>query len=223
MGFQNYADEIIEEVDSPWAETTDAAADDIRPPAFSDEALALRFTERHGKELRYVAAWGRWLFWDGARWQFDDTLRAFDMARRICREAAAECNKGKVASVIASAKTVAAIERLAKADRKHAATVDQWDADPWLFNTPSGVVDLRTGDIRNHNAGDYITKITGTAPDASCPIPTWLAFLDRIMARDAELIAFLQRLTGYALTGINARACARLPVWHRSKRKDHVS
>ena len=49
---------------------------------------------------------------------------------------------------IASAKTVAAVERLAKADRRHAATVDQWDADPWLLNTPDGVVDLQTGKMR---------------------------------------------------------------------------
>ena len=72
--------------------------EDARPPAFSDEALALRFTERHGSELRYVAAWSRWLSWDGKRWTFDDTLRAFDMARRICREAASECNKPKVSA-----------------------------------------------------------------------------------------------------------------------------
>ena len=36
---------------------------------------------------------------------------------------------------IASAKTVAAIERLAKADRRIAATTDQWDVDPDIFNT----------------------------------------------------------------------------------------
>jgi putative DNA primase/helicase len=201
MGFQNYADEILEEIDAPRAGAIDVEIEDVRPPAFSDEALALRFTERHGGELRYVAAWSRWLFWDGTRWQFDDTLRAFDIARRICREAAAECNKPKVSSLIASAKTVAAVERLAKADRQHAATVDQWDNDPWFLNTPGGVVDLRAGTVRKHSSADYITKITGTAPDATCPITAWLAFLDRIMGGDAELIAFLQRLTGYALTG----------------------
>src|SRR5262245_30535987 len=103
--------------------------EDPRPPIFSDESLALRFTDRHGGELRYVAAWGRWLRWDGTRWLFDNTLYAYDLARKICREAAAECNKEKVARAIAAAKTVAAIEHLAKADRRHAATVDQWDAD----------------------------------------------------------------------------------------------
>jgi hypothetical protein len=35
-----------------------------------------------------------------------------------------------------SAKTVAAVERLAKADRRLAATVSQWDADLWQLNTP---------------------------------------------------------------------------------------
>jgi hypothetical protein len=49
--------------------------DEPRPPAFSDEALALRLAERHAGNLRYVAPWGKWLQWDGTRWQFDNTLR----------------------------------------------------------------------------------------------------------------------------------------------------
>jgi phage/plasmid-associated DNA primase len=64
--------------------------DDIRPPAFSDEALALQFAERHANDLRYVAAWGRWLHWDQTCWQFDDTLRrlrscAQDLPRGSCK------------------------------------------------------------------------------------------------------------------------------------------
>ena len=114
-------------------------------PAFSDEALALQFAERHADDLRFVAAWNRWLFWNGQHWQFEETLRAWDFARQVCREAAAQCNKAKTASAIASAKTVYAVERLARSDRRLAATIDQWDADPWQLNTPQGVVDLTTG------------------------------------------------------------------------------
>jgi putative DNA primase/helicase len=135
-------------------------ADVDRPPEFTDEALALRFTALHKDRLRYVVTWGRWLIWDGAVWRFDDTMRAFDLARAICRQAAGECNKPKVASMIASAKTVAAVERLAKADRRHAATVDQWDAMPWLLNTHDGVVDLRTGQMHRHRPDGYMTKTT---------------------------------------------------------------
>jgi putative DNA primase/helicase len=40
---------------------------------------------------------------------------------------------------LASAKTIAAIERLAKSDRRIAATTGQWDADPDVFNTPTEV------------------------------------------------------------------------------------
>jgi putative DNA primase/helicase len=148
-----------------------------------------------------VAAWSRWLLWDGSRWTFDCTLTAVNLARKVCREAAAECNKTKTANVIASAKTVMGVGRLAKADPHHAATTDQRDADVWLLNTPSGAIDLRTGKGRPHQHENYCTKITGVARDETCPITTWLAFLDRVMGGDTELISFLQRLSGYALTG----------------------
>jgi phage/plasmid-associated DNA primase len=138
-------------------------------PAFSDEDLALRFAARHADDLRFVAAWNRWLVWDGKHWQFEDTLRAWDFARQICRDAATQCNKAKAASGIASAKTVYAVERLARSDRRLAATIDQWDTDPWHLNTPQGVIDLATGQSRPHIPEDYITKITAVAPQGDCP------------------------------------------------------
>ena len=174
--------------------------DDPRPPEFSDEALALRFAELHAGNLRYVAPWGKWLSWDGMRWLFDNTLHAFDRARFICREAASRANEPRVQMAVASAKTVAAVERLAEADRRLAATVDQWDADPWLLNTPAGIVDLRTGAMRPARIDDYATKITAIAPGGECP--TWHRFLSRVTADDQELMAFLRRVCGYALTGV---------------------
>lgn len=170
-----------------------------RPPAFSDEALALTFAERHADDLRYVAIWGKWLSWTGTHWRFDETLHAFDLARKVCREAAAACNKPKIAAVVASAKTVAAVERLAKADRRLAATVEQWDVDPWLLNTRDGVIDLRTGQRSPHRPEYHMTKMTAVGPDGDCP--RWLAFLEKITNCDAELIAYLRRMLGYALTG----------------------
>ena len=171
-----------------------------RSPAFTDEALALQFAARHRKDLRYVAAWGRWLRWDGACWGFDDTLHAFDRARHICRAAAVAANKPSVQTTLASAKTVAAVERLAKSDRRLAATIEQWDSDPWLLNTPGGTIDLRTGNMRPARIEDYATKVTAVAPAGDCPM--WKAFLQRITGGDEQSIAFLQRVCGYALTGV---------------------
>jgi putative DNA primase/helicase len=170
-------------------------------PAFSDDSLAQRFADRHAADLRFVASWGQWFRYDGTRWRQDDTLHAFDLARRVCREASAECNgKPGEKTALASAKTVAAVERLARSDRRIAATIDQWDADPWLLNTPDGVVNLQTGTKRAHQATDYMTKITAAGPRGDCP--RFLAFLERITGSDPELIAYLRRVLGYALTGI---------------------
>jgi putative DNA primase/helicase len=67
--------------------------------------------------------------WDGTRWGFDETMLAFSLSRKIIRDVVACTGKGSC-----KAQTVAAIERLAKADRVLAATVDQWDMAPLKFN-----------------------------------------------------------------------------------------
>ena len=59
--------------------------------------------------LRYVAPWSRWMLWTGTLWEFDETLKAFNKVRRVCRAAANAANKS--GSVIASAKTVRAVEK----------------------------------------------------------------------------------------------------------------
>jgi putative DNA primase/helicase len=175
-------------------------ATDLAAPAFSDEALALAFAAKFLTELRYVASWAKWMIWQGDHWKADDTLFAFHRARQICRAAAMKCNKGgSKARRIASSQTEAAVERLARSDRRLAATVEQWDGDPWLLNTPGGVVDLKTGTMRPHDPLDYLTKITAVAPGGDCP--TWLAFLNRVTGGDAELQVFIKRVCGYTLSG----------------------
>jgi putative DNA primase/helicase len=66
--------------------------------------------------------------------------------------------------------------------------------------TPSGVIDLRSGDIRSHRPEDYLTQITAVAPAGNCP--KWHRFLDRITAGDKPLQTYLQRVAGYCLTGV---------------------
>jgi putative DNA primase/helicase len=132
-------------------------------PLFSDDDLALRFADKHADSARYVDANKKWLFWTGKVWSHDETREVFTRSRGICRAAAAESNKRPERKQLASAKTVAAVENLARADRRIATSLDQWDADPWLLNTPDGVVDLRTGALRAHRAEDHMTKITPSA------------------------------------------------------------
>ena len=130
------------------------------PPRFSEDALASAFIEQHAERWRYVAAWGQWLHWTGSLWRREETLQAFDLSRHVCRRAAAaRCGNTKLKRKISSAATIAAVERIARADRYHAATTDIWDRDPWLLNTPGGVVDLRSGLSVAHDPVLAMTKI----------------------------------------------------------------
>jgi putative DNA primase/helicase len=167
-------------------------------PAYSEEAIALEFATRHADSLRYVAKWAKWFIWDGACWREDTKRKVYTLARAICREFARRANKGGKA--IASAKMRAAVVALSGEDSRLAAGIDQWDIDPWLLNTPRGVVDLRTGKMREHRADDYMTQITKVLPDGDCP--RWKRFLDEITVGDGELQRYLQRVSGYSLTGI---------------------
>ena len=135
-------------------------------------------------------------------WRHDTTLKYFDDARRICRDAAGEIPDPHDAAKVASAGTVAATIRLARADRRHAATVDQWDTDPSLLLTQGSdavAVDLRTGKHREPRRGDYFTKHTNAVSNGDCLL--WLKFLDRVTAGDKELQAYLRQVAGYNLTG----------------------
>jgi putative DNA primase/helicase len=188
-------------INPPSAETT------AQPPAFSDDDLALRFSALYADVLRYTAATGRWYRWtDDNVWKHDETLAVFDLARALCRGASSLCYDPRVAPRIAGAGTIAAVERLARSDRRHAATVDQWDRDPWLLNTPAGVVDLRTGTLRAAAREDYCTKITAVAPGGDCPL--WMAILARLTDGDPEYQRHLQSLCGYVLTGITREQAA---------------
>jgi phage/plasmid-associated DNA primase len=101
----------------------------------TEDALALRFSERHADDLRYVATKGTWLKWDGTRWYPEATHLAFDLARKSCRADAQAFGNGKAPNSVYSAKTIAAVERMAKADRRQASTIEEWDANDFEFNT----------------------------------------------------------------------------------------
>lgn len=172
-------------------------------PEFSEEALALTFADRHANELRFVADWGRWLIWNDTVWETDNINRVFTQSRKVCREMASACAVPQAATAIASAKTVAAVERLARYDQRLATTGEQWDAKPYMLGVSQGVVDLTTGLETAPDRENYLTQAAACsiAPPAA-PHPLWSRFLDRITDYDTELAEFLQRYIGYCATGV---------------------
>ena len=94
------------------------------------------------------------------------------------------------------------VEKFARSDRQMVATSETWDRDPFLLGTPAGTVDLRTGELREPDPRDGITKITAVAPAETADCPRWRRFLVETFGdKEPELIRFIQQWSGYCLTG----------------------
>ncbi|NJC06532.1 putative DNA primase/helicase [Sphingomonas kaistensis] len=161
----------------------------------SEDAIALAFTRKFGETMRFDHNAGRWFQWSHTHWRQLDVPVAFHYAREIGRELGA----GKKA--VCKASVARGAESFAQADPTHATTSEIWDNDPWVIGTPKGTLNLRTGKMHQPRPEDFITKLTGCAPDSREPT-LWLKFLHDATRGDEEMMTYLQRIAGYCLTGL---------------------
>lgn len=166
---------------------------------FSDDALAALFVDREGADWCYVTAWKTWFKWTGLCWAQDETSRVREQARQACRAAALTCGSPSEARRVCSDKTISAVVRIAASDPEIAIRTSDLDAYPMLLNTPAGVFDLDTGEVREHDRALLLTQITRASAGRGCP--RWTRFLEEITNGDAEVQGYLKRLSGYLLTG----------------------
>lgn len=178
---------------------------DAPPPAprlrFSDRGLADYAVGLLADRLRYAPGIGKWLVWDGVRWRPDDLQRAISEVSDVLREAGRQAPSAGEQKKVESAHTLFDVMKIMRANRAMAVPVESLDSDPWLLNTPAGVVALRTGALEPNRPEHLMTKVTLVAPDFSSPAPIWEKFLGEACGGDQELVAYLQRYVGYALTG----------------------
>lgn len=76
------------------------------------------------------------------------------------------------------------------------------DTHPWLLNCQNGTVDLRTGELHDHQRADLLTQIAPVDFDPEATCPTWEKFLTSSLAGNYAVVLYLQRLIGYAATGL---------------------
>jgi putative DNA primase/helicase len=167
--------------------------------------MAERLAARHGHRLRFAHGLG-WLVWDGTRWRDDVDGEPYRNAIEIVKEAIAEADEmmdadlDKDAHKIETSSALTGVLQIARYLRPMAVAAAELDADPWLFNTTSGTLDLRTGILRNHDPADLITKVAGCEYNPAATGPVFDRFIEEILP-DAGVREFVQRLFGYALLG----------------------
>src|SRR4029077_12216171 len=80
--------------------------------------------------------------------------------------------------------------------------LSELDVSPWLLNVSNGTVDLRSSDLLPHTREHMLTQLTDIEWSDSATCPSWRAFIQQAMGGSTEMALYLQRLIGYALTGV---------------------
>jgi len=193
---------------APAADPEPAAAVD-GPILYSDAALAWRLINKFGGNLRYCDALGGWMVYDRGVWLQDETRMAEHLAGKVCLEQSARAaddpglDKGRrgVMTKLCSSGARMGLLATARSDRRIIVRHDDFDADPMALCTPDGVVDLRTGQLGQHDPKGYHTRRTEVAPEAGEPTE-FLRFLSEATGGDKGLIDLIQVKAGYWLTGL---------------------
>ena len=192
---------------------TVAKGEVANPCAFhtTDSGNAEALAALYGHRLRYDYRQRRWLLYRGHSWHSDadgaiDRL-ALEAARARLRAAAdltdtdEQTRQTKWGIRSESAERRAAALSLARSERPIADGGVGWDADPWLLGVSNGVVDLRTGTLRDGKSEDRITLALPWPYDPSAKCPRWERFNVEIFNDDADLVDFVHRAVGCTVSG----------------------
>jgi putative DNA primase/helicase len=181
----------------------------------TDTGNAERFVAQHGTNAKYCNKMRSWYLWNGKSWALDDkqavSLLAVDTARNIGNEAASATDITETMKLNDWAKKSLQRNRLANmvalAQPHLPITPDELDTNPWLLSVQNGTVDLKSGELLPHTPDHYITKVAPVeyAADATCPM--WESTINTLLGGDQDLIRYMQKVIGYALTGDVKEKC----------------
>ena len=204
--------------------------EEVRPGDFSDVGNMDKFLELNEGRLLFTDSrgWLYWngVCWvaDDHR----AIKNASKMSDKMLQEAQAAYKKALHAQADAKAeedkeameKTAAAVKRekayldhamRTRSDRrikailelaKHFLAIDpaRLDANPAELNTPTGIINLKTGEMRPCDKEAMCTKVTACAP-GSAGAEMWISFLESVTGGDSSFITYLQMVAGMALFG----------------------
>ncbi|MCH7791335.1 MAG: bifunctional DNA primase/polymerase [Planctomycetes bacterium] len=187
---------------------------DRSPATFTHDQTgnAERFAATFGGRFRYCFDQGRWFEFVGTHWRHDMAdarSECFKQITRDMRREAADMEPGDVqkslwkhAKVSRSASGIRGSLACAQYEQPFPIAAAEFDADPLLLNCANGTVDLRTGELREHQRADLITELAPVEykPEAGAPI--FVAFLERIFRGHPDVGAYMQRAIGYAACGV---------------------
>lgn len=177
---------------------------------FTDLGNAERLIRARGEDVHFDVDAGKWLIWNGRRWEYDVKGRIMRIAGEVIRrlnDMLPSLDRASAEALYAHIKKSESLPRLkamvesAQYLKGVSLRTTDLDSDGMLLNCLNGTLDLTTGTLRPHSRKDLITKLAPVEYDPDAQAPRWQKFLEEVFQEDEELIEFVQRMVGYALTG----------------------
>jgi len=198
------------------------------------------FAELHKERFLFNKSSREWLAWVGHHWEvdlMDDALASVEVvAQAYLEKAESVVEKIAWATKKGDDAAVESLEEFHKVFKKRIKKLrtetgrqnclkfahtnplnalqisgDQLDQKPWLLACKNGVINLRTGDMGPGRPEDYLIRASQIEyTGIETPAPVWEKTLHEIF-EDEDMILYLQRLLGYAITGMTIEPV--LPVF----------
>ena len=195
---------------------------EFKPYTMDDMGNAQRLVDLFGEYIRYCYTDKRWYYYNSLKWcvDFDGTIeRLADKAIEAMKAEATyymqsdEEDGGDMAKAFQKHMKASRSDKNRKSmiavARHHVPIMPiQLDRYKMALNTPSGVLNLKTGELNEHKPEYYLSKITSVEFSKNADCPRWKAFLDEIFGGDKDLVRYIQKAVGYTLTGSTAEQCA---------------
>ncbi len=145
--------------------------DPLPEEPWTDLGYAHRLAEFvQGGEFLHIPIWKEWRHWTGKRWEPDESGAIYEKAKLLARymtdvaeaiqDEKVQKKYHQIALAHESAASVSAMVKLASTDPAFVARPKDFDANPKLFNTPSGVYDLTSDEVLPHAPHLMLSKMS---------------------------------------------------------------
>jgi len=177
----------------------------------TDSGNAELFVDQCQDNARFCPENKTWYLWREGCWRIDKSIHRRNLARDVLRDWSIEGSKtrnksykDKLLNHARKSEGKVGLENmldLAQSFPQIHVKKSDLDNKEWLLNVLNGTIDLKTGQLGSHNKSDYFTELLNISFDLMAVCPEFVRFLKSITGNDPELMDYLQKCFGYALTG----------------------
>ena len=184
---------------------------------FTDITNRDYFLKAYGDSILYCITWNKFLVWNGTNWDVDTRGRVAERCVKFIhqmyrglrviddRQLQAAFEKHLIKSE--SFRRIQALEGLLKISEEIKVEDFELDTNNYFFNVDKYTLNLKTMRVMEPNQTHLITKKSNFIFEKGADCPTWKMFLLQIFNKDLNLIKFIQKAMGYALSGDVSEQC----------------